>query len=119
MHGQGDRIARSTVDGQDLAVGVSNADFGEVSVLDHACDDDVLHFAAQLLNHRFEQVMSQRSRRGRRCQPAIDARRLKDADQNWKGPLPVDFAEIDNLLVIDLRNDDPRKLHFDEHSEFL
>jgi hypothetical protein len=40
---------------------------------------------------------------------------LKDADQDGKLAVAVDLAQVDDLLLVDFANDDPRQLHLDLH----
>ena len=115
VNGQRDRVAWSAVDFDHLTVGGFDSQHRIVRVVDHAGDHDVLQLRAEFGDHALEQVVSQRPGRCRSGQPAIDAGRFEDSDQNRKRTLAADFPQVDNLLVVDFADDNPRQLHFDEH----
>ena len=114
VDGQGDGVAGAAVDLNHIATAL-HADFGEVGVLAQVADDDVLSFAAESLDRRLEQIVSQRALRIFLFDAAVDAGRLEQADQDWKHPLAIDFAEVDHLLVVEFADDDAGKFHRHEH----
>lgn len=57
--------------------------------------------------------------RGHFAQPAINARRLEDADHNGEAPDSFDLAQFDQLMVVNLADDDAPKRHLDVHAAFL
>ena len=59
--------------------------------------------------------MRQRPRRFEALHAAVDAGGLEDADQDRERARPVDFLEIDHLLIVDLADDDPGQFHRDGH----
>jgi len=51
--------------------------------------------------------------------PPINAGCLKQADQNRKGAVSLNFLQVDHLLVIHLTDDDPREFHLYAHGHWL
>ena len=92
---------------------------GVVSVIDHAGDDDVLQLGSDFGDYAFQKIVRQRPRRGRSGQPSVDAGRLEYPDQNRERAFATDLAQVDDLLIVDFADDDPRQLHFDEHGGFF
>ena len=60
-----------------------------------------------------------RQRTGRRIlgDPPIDRPGLEETNQDRERPFPVDFTEINDLLVSDVVDDDPGKFHLNEHAK--
>src|SRR5258706_3971911 len=52
---------------------------------------------------------------GKTLHAAVDARRFEDADDDREGPIPLDFLEENDLLLVILVDDDPRKFHLHGH----
>jgi hypothetical protein len=80
-------------------------------------DDDILHLAAQCLNGRLQQIMSQWARRFLTLHAAVDAGRFEQADQNREFAVPFDFAKKDDLLIIDFADNDAGQFHLNEHNQ--
>src|SRR5512135_962352 len=106
-HGDGDGVARPRVHLDQLAV-VADPELGVVGVVAKLADVDVLQLAAEQLDRVSQQVVRQRSGGGQALDPAIDARRLEDADDDRERPLAVHLLEEDDLLLVVLVDDDPR-----------
>lgn len=119
VNGQCDGIAGAAVDFDHVAGGRLDAKIRVIRVIDHAGNDDVLQFRAHFGDHALEQIVRQRPWRRRSRQSTIDTGRFEYADQNREGAISVDLAQVHNLLVIDLADDDPRQLHFNEHGGFF
>src|SRR4029078_5471337 len=79
-------------------------------------DYDILQLGPQVFVDAHQQIVRQRTGRMVLLDAAIDARGLGYVGQNRKGALAVDFLEIDDLLVVDFADDDPRQLHVDRHT---
>ena len=119
MNSQGDRVAGPAVDLDQFSVGSFHSQHGVVRVVGHARDDDVLQIRSQIRDDTFQQIVRQRSWRWGGSQTAIDAGRFEYPDQNRKRAFAVDLTQVDNLLIVDFADDDPRQLHFDEHGGFF
>ena len=76
---------------------------------------DVLQFTTQQIHCRNKQVVRERPRRRMVLHTAVDAGCLKEADQNRKRSVALNFLEIHNLLVVDLTNDNTRQFHLNGH----
>ena len=119
MNGQSDRVTGPAVDLDQFSVGSFDSQHGVVRVVGHARDNDVLQIRSQIRDNTFQQIVRQRSRRWRGGQTSIDAGRFEYPDQNRKRAFAVDLTQVDNLLIVNFADDDPRQLHFDEHGGFF
>jgi hypothetical protein len=119
MHRQSDRVARSAVDLDQFPVGCLHSQHGIVRVIGHAGDDDVLQLRSQIRDDTFQQIVCQRPWRWWGGQSPIDAGRFENPDQNRKRTFAINLAQVNDLLIIDFADDNPRQLHFDEHGGFF
>src|SRR3954454_8795019 len=113
-HGDGDGVAGAGVDLDDLA-GVADPELGVIGVVAQLADEDVLQLAAEQLDGVGQQVVGQGARGGEPLDAAVDAGRLEDADHDRERALAIDLLEENDLLLVVLVDDDPRKFHLHGH----
>ncbi len=119
MNGQSDRVAGPAVDFNQVARQRLDSQNGVVSVVHHAGDHDVLQLGTDSGDDALEQIVRQWSGRWWGRQTAIDAGRFEYPDQDRKRAFSVDLTQVDDLLIVNFADDDPRQLHFDEHGGFF
>ena len=105
MHSQGDRVAGAAVEFDHVIV-FANADLSVIRMFNQMSDDDILGFAAQFINGVLKQIVRQRSRRCVSLNPAVDAHRLEQANQDWKRAGAPDLSQEHDLLVVNLTDND-------------
>ena len=113
-HGHRDRVGGPGVDLDDLAI-LEHANHGVVGVVLEFRDHHVLELTAEQINRRHQQVVRERAGRLVVLHPPVDARGLEEPDQDRERPVTLDLLQVDNLLVVDLADDDPREFHLDTH----
>ena len=86
----GDRVRRSSVDFDDLAIAF-DAEIGEIGVVLKCAHHDAVELAAQRVNNVDDQVVSQRAGARNLFDTAVDAGGFEDSNQNWKLAIPLDF----------------------------
>ena len=114
----GDGVGGAGIDFDDLAIG-PDAELCEVGMVLEIGDDHVVEFAAQALDNLADEVVRERPRRSEALHAAVDHGCFEQADENGEGPLAVDFFQIDDLVVVDFADNDPREFHRDGHDRIL
>ena len=112
--GDGDCIGGPRVDLDQFAFEAEPQN-GIVGVLAQLADHHVLDFAAEALDGADEQVVRQGAGGLEVLYSAIDTGGLEDPDQDGKRTVAIDFFQIDDLLIIDFTDNDPRQLHGNRH----
>src|SRR5207245_2487688 len=100
-----DRVAGTAIDLDDFAV-LADAQLGVIGVVHEFADEDVLKFGPEHFDRGGDEIMGQRPRRWVALDAAVDAGGLEDADYDREAALPLDLAQHDDLLVVNVADDD-------------
>src|SRR5208337_1068532 len=111
---QGNGVAGPAVHLDQLPI-KADAQLGKIGVVAQLADEDVLQFAAHVIDDAGHQVVSQRPGRRHALDAPVDAGGLEDDDDDGKAPVAFHFFQHDYLLIVDLADDDPFQFHLDRH----